>query len=515
MRVRSASYIGPSWRAITFYSEDADVYKLSPPSVRPHARHVAHVQYSYGGNNRGLDVYLLNHNNVSHNHLNIKKIVRFNGPYSEEIDKNQNIKYELVNSIKGTSFETELINLLRFDIDAFCEAPAAEKFTEKKYSDIISPVTKVRLNHPKNYLTSGKHDFVKSCLYRGNLDFSTAHSKCVAGFVPGDNLGLKSSFDGETFTNFFDSFLDECMYCYAGYQHDAPFPKTLIEIDKDKLEYELRNGETDGNEKGQIIKVLRLGKRTEVGSIYTRKQLFDTLETILRTGTHAVMPTKSLEFNKDIAELFKRSGSSILYSEGDFENVQSGLVMHGHTQEFRKEQARLYREEGVKTGFFLLIAAPQPPTSTNLELMEYARKHDLVVQLLPTRIPSREVAYLMLGKNWENLKGDVTQHNFDGETGQGGYILTGNGFLTPKYIHPDWLNLIGDNKGLSIKHNPDEVDVRMCHHHPNGNHNAIEYCGGCIIGKVGIKVVKETKMIYTKKPKKRRSIRSQHKMEFN
>ena len=406
------------------------------------------------------------------------------------------------------------MHILRSDIGIFCENPAAEKFSEKKYSDVIFPVTKIRLNHPKIYITSGKHDYVKSCLYRGNLDFSTADSKCIAGFVPGDSLGLKSSFDGENFINFFDSFLDECMYCYAGYQHDAPFPKTLIEIDKDKLEDELRNGRVDGNEINQLIKVLRLGKRTEVGSIYTRKQLFDTLETILRTGTHAVMPTKSLEFNKDIADLFKKSGSSILYSEGDYENVQTGLVMHGHTQEFRKEQSRLYREAGVKTGFFLLINAPQSPTSANLELIEYSKKHDLVVQLLPIRIPSREVAYLMLGKNWEDLKGNVMQSNLNGETGEGGYILTGNGFLTPKFIHPEWLKLIGNNKGLSIGHDPDEADVRMCHHHPTGNHKAIEYCGGCIMGKVGIKEVKETKVIYTKKPKRRKSMRDQHKMEF-
>ncbi|MEK6835361.1 MAG: hypothetical protein AABX61_03805, partial [Nanoarchaeota archaeon] len=133
------------------------------------------------------------------------------------------------------------------------------------------------------------------------------------------------------------------------------------------------------------------------------------------------------------------------------------------------------------------------------------------------------------------LKGDVAQSNFDGEIGRGGYITSGNHFLTPVSIHPDWLNLIGDNKGLSLGHNPNDMDVRMCHHvhgtipdledkvqyrgfrkkSINGTHVATEFCGGCLIGKVGINIVPETRMKYTKKQKKTKKLRDQHKMDFS
>ena len=515
MKIPIASYVGSNWKAAVFYSEYPDIYNSPPPNLVSNTKHVAHVQYSYGNVKRSLDVHLLN-NGSTYNNLNVKKIVRIGNPYHENVDERQGIKYEFLDSIKDTFLEKELIDNLRCDIDNFCRNPAAERVTYKKYSRAIIPVTEIKFNNPKNYLTSGKHDFVESCFYRGNLDFSTGRSECIAGFIPGDSLGIKSSFDGKTFTGFFNSLLYECLYCYAGYQHkvNAPFPKTLIDIDSNKLENELRNGEVDGNKQRQPIKVLRIGKRVEVGTIYTRKQLITTLETVIKTGTKIVMPTRALEFNKEVSDLFKRSNSSILYSEGDFENVQAGLIRHGYTPEFRKEQARLYREAGNKAGFFLLIDAPSPPTFTNLSLMEYARKHDIAVQLLPIRLPSSEAAALMLGKDWDEMKGSISQTNFDGVDGKGGYIRTGNNYLTSKHIHQDWLNLIKNSVGVAFSDEYREPHISMCHHAPDGQHTSIEYCGGCLIGKFKINKVPEKRMIYTKKPNKIKRLRDQHKMEF-
>ncbi len=527
MKLNTSLYTGNNSRFIVFYSEHADVHKLPPPNLRNQTSHVAHVNYSYGKRERGLDAYLLNNGNFPQSNLNIKKHIRLGRPYRLTVDEDQSIRYEFSESIKDTPIEADLTELLRIDISNFCRTPAAEGNTSEIHSPIITPVTNMKINYPKSHLTSGKHDFVKSCLYRGNLDFAMGKAKCIAGFIPGDGFGIKSSFNGGIFTGFFDSLLDECMYCYAGYQHDVPFPKSVVEIDRDRLKNELRNGVLDGQKpQHQVVRVLRIGKRVETGSKYTRKQLFDTLETILETGTRAVMPTKSLEFDPDVADLFRKSNSVILYSEGDYSNVQKGLELHGWTQKFRKEQARLYSEDGVNVGFFMLIDAPSPPTKTNLALMEYARENKIKVQILPVRIPEKETARLMLGKNWDGMKGDVTQYDFNGEHGKGGYGLTGNTFLTPKFIHQDWLNLVKDNKGMYVSQDPDDVpdeldsglDVRMCHHMHTGKHMATEFCGGCGIGNVGIKVVPETVMVYTNKPKnvrKGKALRGQHKLEFS
>ncbi|MEK6834698.1 MAG: hypothetical protein AABX61_00355, partial [Nanoarchaeota archaeon] len=215
MRIPVASYVGNSWKAIVFYSEHPDVYNSPPPNIRNNSKHVAHVQYSYGNVKRGLDVFLLE-DNIPYNNLNIKKVVRTGTSYHKNVDLNQGIKYEFLSLIRDTPLEKELTENLRFDIDTFCRNPAVEKITDKKYSKSIIPITEIKFNNPKNYVTSGKHDFVKSCLYRGNLDFSTAKSECMAGFIPGDSFGVKSSFDGNVFTGFFNSLMDECLYCYAG-----------------------------------------------------------------------------------------------------------------------------------------------------------------------------------------------------------------------------------------------------------------------------------------------------------
>ena len=111
--------------------------------------------------------------------------------------------------------------------------------------------------------------------------------------------------------------------------------------------------------------------------------------------------------------------------------------------------------------------------------------------------------------------------NYNGEFGKGGYALTGNNFLSPRFVHQSWWDLIGDNKGINFSDDPDDYDdspnIGMCHHMSIGGGQSLEFCSGCLIGKVGIKQVKEEDVTYTKKPKNRRKKKGskhQHKLDF-
>ena len=277
-----------------------------------------------------------------------------------------------------------------------------------------------------------------------------------------------------------DYYLDigsECEYCYALYQHKI-FPKSIIEIDKEQLKYELThwNGE-------RKVDVLRLGKRTEAGSRFTRNQLIATLETCIETRTQAVLPTKFLEWDLEAAKLFKKTRSVVLFSIGD-DDVELGPKTHGMDNDFRIEQAMKYKDAGVNSALYLLIDASAPIQEKHQKIIEYARNHNLPIQFLPLRVFSKDLAIKMNNASWDSLKGSKDQLALFENNCTGGYRLTGNGLLRAEHIDVEWNEMIEDNGGK----------FRMCHH--NDEHT---WCGTCFIRGGSITETQRVRFEYTKK----------------
>jgi len=446
MKVPSSFYLGKDGRQyLAIYTYFSDVYRAAPPSAKDSER-LAHVDYSYAGFRKGFDVFLLNSPVVRDE---LKLFNTISHPQKErlaDVDRNQCVKYEVIGNYPHLE---ELVWLMRQDIGDHCKEPAKiNTGTLIRYLDEIIPRTEPRIVHPEYLLQGGKQEFVRSCILAANLDFSHG---CISGMVDG----------------FLDVFA-ECTYCYAIFDHDT-FIKWLVYIDKNQLKEELMGGCKLNGKKGgflgRLVDILRLGKTTEAGSIWTLDSLETTIEACSETGTQIIMPTKYLEFNREIAEGFKRTNSVVLYSIGD-DRWERGACSHGCNNEFRLEQAVKYNEAGVNTVIYLLIDAPRGPGEREYKILEFANRNKIKVQLLPMNIPNRKVAMEVTGMTSSQLKKMLTssQLTLEGkEEKGGGYSHDGNKWRALE-IDDYWKNLIDSNKG----------DIRMCHHNKTDT-----YCGGC------------------------------------
>lgn len=449
---------------LAMYSHFPDVSIGTPPSIEGSSQRVAHIAYSFGGNSRGIDIFLIPRN-AEIPEIDLKKEIRTAKGNLSAVDKQQDIQYKLINTAPK-----EIIQLARLDIRDFCKGQTAKnlKGTRRTYHEIIVPKTKIRRINPERILTPGKQEFVPSCDLEANIDFSKG---CVSGWMPGEN----SSFDGETFAGYFLSPYSECIYCYALPKHKS-FPKTIFNIEKGRLKEELLGNcrLTVGSDKkaGRPVKVLRFGKRTEAGSKFTLETLALTLEICLETGTRTVLPTKFLEFNPEIAKLLKKTNSVVLYSIG-FDEVEKGACSYGCTNEWRLEQAIKYEQAGVNSIFYLLINPFMPPKQREKRIIDLSKKHNIPIQLLPARHTSKIVAEKLTGFEWEVLKTPHATRAFLDEIENLPWgaceIKTGN-VLIPKTIHSEWEEKISDNKG----------PIRMCHHNSEKT-----WCGRCYLNSEG------------------------------
>lgn len=452
------------------YNYWPDVYRAPP---NKNCETVAHVSYQFGGSSRGIDIFLLKNKlyDVS-KEIDVKrKIVEENGRDKELefIDARHNIDAEIV-----VGFDSKAVrNLYRKDIENFAKREAKNPgITSIVYVREIIPITILRTLTQKQYLRDGKQEWVYSCSLDTNLDFSWG---CISGFVP----FAKASFDGNNFIGYFLDLFAECNYCYAGYQHKS-FAKYIVNIEKEKLKEELNNKK---KALGRNI-VLRLGKRTESGSIFTRNQLFTTLEACVETNTKVVMPTKYLEFDKEIARLFKKTGSTLLYSIG-YDNAEKGAALHGCNNEWRLEQAVKYREHGVDAILYLLVDLPNETTDREHKILDFAKENYLFTQLLAIRFPGKKVAREIIGGSWEDLTMNEDQLVLESINGKihGGYKWKNNQLIAQR-THEDYSKLIGNNNHC----------VRLCHHNDKDT-----YCGSCFLKKGFIIPTEPVDIIYRKR----------------
>lgn len=468
MKVPSSIYIGESGREyLAIYTFFPDIYRAPPPSASDSLR-VAHADYSYEGFRRGIDIFLIktylkerrdvgNHEaslygtDLNFRELDYKRAISLTGKL-EFVDVRNDIKYDM---LAGFEHKEEVLNLIRRDVLEFCEEEARKPTgTRIELVEEIKPKMILREIKQKELLRGGKQEYVPSCGLDANLDFSYG---CISGMVNG---------------GFLDVFA-ECDYCYSVYNHKT-FSKYIVHIDKEQLIEELKGGYgkqwfKNGTMLNGPVSVLRLGKRTESGSKYTLDKLVTTLEACQEAGTRAVMPTKYLEFNKEIAELFKRTKSSLLYSIG-WDELERGACSHGCNNEFRIEQAIKFKEAGVNPIIYLLIDLPYPPTKRELDIIKKAEEQKLRIQLLPVRMGDSETALKITGKAWGNLKKPLSHlqlalKGISYDVCGGGYASNA-GTLIAQEKDPYWLKLVGNNKG----------NVRMCHHDEKET-----YCGNCFL----------------------------------
>ena len=463
--ISGSVYVGNKGTYIAVYGSFSDIYNISPSSE---AKRIAHISYGFENFRHGIDVFQVNRDDVGaiSNNVNFKRSIsayeiddKLEILNKANINKKQGICYEIISDIKGTKIEKEILYFAQKDIKDFCKKEAINQETKKVYLDKIMPETKVKFVKPKFILQGGKQEFVSSCRLGANIDFS---SGCVSSFIPVETEGAYK----KGFMYGFIDFLSECSYCYSNYKHRS-FLKNMLEIDKEKLKNELEGDchLDKKNKLGKKIEVLRLGKRTEAGSKYTLDQLVTTLEVCLETGTKVVMPTKFLDFNYDVAELLKKTKSSLLYSIG-WDKFERGACLNGCNNEFRLEQAVRYKKEKVNSIIYLLIDAANPPHDREKKILYFAEKNKLPVSLLPIRINSKSIALEITGISWLANRGQLMLPLNQREAIEGGYDLAKNKDLTVRRINKEWEKLIENNNG----------NIRMCHHNEDKT-----WCSACFL----------------------------------
>jgi hypothetical protein len=483
MRFPGRLYRSDNDTFLAVYNFFPDVYTEIPPSLRGKAERVAHASYSEGKKARGIDVFRLTGDPQEIPEIGLHNEIRDTREGSEHVDMQQGVMYEIVEGAKK-----EVLDFLRTDISTFCKKPAADQtHSQITWVDRITPRTELkRIEYSKKgILTPGKQEFVRSCALEANIDFGKG---CISGWIPGDH----ASFKGDTFYDYYLDPFGECEYCYAAPKHKT-WPKSIFNLDAQRLEEELRGGAhlTYGSDEpcGSPVRVLRFGKRTEAASPFTLDPLALTLETCLKTGTRTVLPTKFLEFDQDMAELLRKTGSQLLFSIG-WDEFEPGPCAYGCDNDFRLEQARRFREVGVDSNLYLMIHAHASPGERETAILEMSKENGIPIQLLPERFNSKDLCIRATGVAWDLLKvqpniplkrsKDIIPQQkevFDGfkKPEEMGTYGVQAGVLVPEDIHQDWLDIIGDNTGL----------VRMCHHNTE-----FTWCGSCFLSK-GFKIPTE------------------------
>ena len=131
----------------------------------------------------------------------------------------------------------------------------------------------------------GKQDYLDTCLIDLNVDFFA--NSCSS-----------------LMRNGYYSPFSRCDYCYARGNHkDVPL-KMIKRANKKRLIAEIEQKREERTSQGKRTQYLRFGKTSEPGSKMTREALLTTLEVCLETNLSPIFPTKFLEFDPNVVEVF-------------------------------------------------------------------------------------------------------------------------------------------------------------------------------------------------------------------
>lgn len=327
--------------------------------------------------------------------------------------------------------------------------------------EIVSEAAVKQSSHA-NLDIMGKQDFYPECILDVNLDFA---KWCQSSITSDGKLKPSGS----------------CIYCYASYKHSG-YPN-VFKVDSKRLAGQIREAREAREKQGLQTRYLRLGKRTEAGADIFREQLTATLEVCIETEMSVVMPTKFLKFDKTLAQLFKKTDSSVLFSIGNNE-LEEGACMHGRTNEYRFEQCEKYLEAGVRAMPYVLVDAVRENGggwfSENLQkALAFPQ-----VQIIPIRLRYIDTTTKILG-SWHGVVGEQEEDMLGHEIG--GYEVMKDSTRLHKALHPSLAKLVQDNN----------QKVRMCSH----NHSST-WCGKCFVsGEKGC-IVPTENIVVTRKNKR-------------
>jgi hypothetical protein len=307
----------------------------------------------------------------------------------------------------------------------------------------IAPSSLITTRETK-IVTDGKQSYVASCLLDLYIDFSPW---CVSGMTP----------DG-----YFAPW-NRCLYCYgAGNAMHYPL---VYSVDAQSTAEQITQAVRARAAVGLPTRVLRIGKKSDGGHPAFREQLLATLEACCRTGMRAILPTKYLESDKNVADLMKKSGSILMPSLGH-DDLEPGALLHGRTQIVRVDDGVWYQDRGVIVAPFVLVDPTQKTGGLWFEpVVELSRKHFRRIQLLSIRIRNKELATRVLG-GWGSLVAPGSCST------PAAFEVAGNLARIPLTYHSSITKLIGNNTGR----------VRLCAHN-----SRVSHCGACHLpGQKGI-----------------------------
>ncbi len=444
--------------------------ELVPLLARPDP--IAHT--SYRGSKKGhVTTYLVDGDmqkvwEIAHTHNKTPEIRSADAGLDAEVDKQFNIFSRVVSLTRD--LRSTLIQSIRDDVQEFCnKKPIAEKNREQgrhfKHVDSIEPEPSFTLIKPGQYsvVKDGKGAFHSICLIDIGFDFSKG---CASTTTPDGFYNPKG----------------RCSYCYA-YQNGPCFIDTLFEFDEDYLREHIQAKiEERGFEKKRTL-YFRLGQTVEAHVPHALRKFpgfYDplkvTLEVLAKLAKErrirGAMPTKTLEFDKELVRLFKAANVSILASIG-YEQTEAGVVKLGCDTGQRLDTILRYGQAGANANIYIATDVTrsmehmQPEAKRAFEFWERNKKY-LGVQFLDIRITNKLDAKLIGGQSWAALKYDG--HQVNALVQRGHWAQNKQNYLHALITHPDYLKVIGRNQGK----------IRLCSTHAREEERR---CGKCFMDK--------------------------------
>lgn len=261
----------------------------------------------------------------------------------------------------------------------------------------------------------GKAEYVRRRRPDGTIQnvcacyFNTEFGKHCIGHVLGEDLQDVLNNDGrypdieEIKRRNDGQFSFGCEQCYAKAWNQGPLTQHEV-TEQTKADMQVVvNTKPDPMER-----IIRLGKSTEVGHPYYRQTLIDFLNLCAVNEARVILPTRMLEFDKEVADLLRETRSALNYSiSADF--IERGPVSQGYNQYWRMMQALDYHDAGVRTSLtFTGDVTSSFDHNAEQGFPIYAvlaahRQAGIPLRLLPMRLPSKEVALKVTGRSWDEL----------------------------------------------------------------------------------------------------------------
>jgi len=450
------------------YSKNPGIVYATPHNTE----HIAHVTYVNSGalrqDNRSNIDYFIVTGTLDERVVTEKSVVLHQRDFSPEmadIERKHSINWNIISRFRH--LEDTIRNVAIKDIYAHAYGkprPLEVSNSRKVYSEDIKSEATIKKTRYANIDINGKQTFLPDCILDLNLDFA---NWCISGI----------SLDGKL------SPLNSCDYCYASYKHSG-YPN-IYHVSKKHLIEQITEAKKERAQKDLSTRYLRLGKRTEAGYDLFYEHILTTLEACLETGISVVFPTKFLQFDKNIAELLKRTDSTLLFSLGN-DKFEKGPCLYGRTNNWRIEQAKKFLDFGVRAVPYVLIDAIKENGGHFFSRVLNEAMTFPLVQLIPIKIRQRALANTILG-GWQSLiegqEDDLLGYSC------GGYEQSQSHSRLHIDVHTSIKQHIMNNNGC----------VRMCSH----NNNTM-WCGKCFMTGENGRIDSIKKVILEKKIQRRK-----------